>query len=112
MITKEQLVNGAIKYIDNDVMPSLPTTSKWALGAFVVLLTNKIDNLYNMAKTNPMVSAFGLINDDGLIDSDALLDAIRQSAEKNGKMSINIPLVGVLTFSCLDVDAIRNYING
>lgn len=110
LVTKEQLMTGLISYIDKDVMPLLPTQSQWILGAAVILLPNKANEIISTVSQNAVVQALGVTTPDGLIDSDNLLRALGKSAEKYGNVTMSVPLIGNLTFTPKDVENLRQTI--
>lgn len=112
MITREQLLNSLLNYIDNEIISKLPTSGKWYLGSMMFLLSNKYNKLVDDLASNSVVKSLNIVDDKGLIDSDALLKAMKQAANKYGKLTINIPIIGTLYFSSEDIDTLRQYING
>lgn len=112
MITKEQFVNGLITYLDREVIPQLPTSGKWYVGTVAFLATTKTDIIFSQLQNTPMVKMLGIIDQEGLIDVDALATALKQSAEKYGKLQIIFPILGTMTFSSTDVDKLRTYMTG
>lgn len=108
-ITAEQLIAGLIDYADAEVIASLPTTGKWLLGAGIGLVSKRIKDAVYAMNENQIVKALGIIDSDGLYDVDLLIDSLRASASKYGKMTIQVPLVGKLTFSDADIENIKKY---
>lgn len=109
MISKEQLRNGIVAYIDGEVIPHLPALGKWGLGSMVVLATRKFDNIYDELSSNKIVNSLG-ITKDGMIDANTLLTVLKESADKYGKVEVSVPIIGTMVFTPSDVDNLRNYI--
>lgn len=112
MITREQLASGIIRYIDTEIIPALPTASKWGVGTLVILAKGKYEDLIANAINMPIVKALGVVDENGLIDIDALANALRQSAGKYGNLQIEIPFGGTLSFTAEDVDRLKMRITG
>lgn len=112
MVPKEQFLNGLVRYCDVDVIPQLPTSGKWIVGAMVIGATKKAENIITQLSSNPIVKSIGIIDENGLIDIDLLADSLRQSADKYGKLSVSLPVVGTMTFSASDIDRAKQYIVG
>lgn len=112
MVTQEQFVNGMINYVDNEVIPKLPTIGKWGLGSIIVLTSSKTNEIVNLLTSNPIVATIGLVDENGRIYSDRLFTALKTSAQKYGNLVINIPVIGTLSFSADDVDKARMYVDG
>jgi len=74
------------------------------------LATNKTANIINALRDNTIVNMLGLIDEENNIDVDALINAIKSAADKYGKLTVNIPMMGSMTFSSSDIDRLRTYI--
>lgn len=108
MYTKEQVIRGVIAYIDNEVIPSLPTHLKWLVGTYVLSMsldTKKIDEILHQ----PMLSPLN-IEKNGMYDIDNILDNLKESAVKYGKAEMTFPVVGTLYFSDQDVQKLHDFI--
>lgn len=110
MVTKEQIKNGLLRYLDAEVLPALPTSGKWVAGAAIILATSNFDRIYADLMTSPVIAALD-ISHDGLVDVDKLAGALKASAEKYGRMELSIPVIGRLYFSSDDVEKVKHAIN-
>lgn len=108
--TPEQVINGLISYADNEIMNKLPTSGKWIMGTAIGLASNKVSNVVDSLVNNSIVKMMGIVDDDGRIDTEALIEAMKMSADKYGKITFDVPMVGKLTFSSADIDSLRTYI--
>lgn len=106
----EQVVNGIIKYADAEVINKLPTSGKWIVGTGIGLASNKVANVIEVLKENAVVRMLGIIDDSGCIDVDALTASMKASADKYGKLTVEVPLVGRMSFTASDIDTLRNHI--
>lgn len=106
----EQVINGLIRYADSEIMGKLPTSGKWLMGTAITLATNKASNMIDVLMKNSIVKALGIVDENGMIDTDVLIDAMKSAADKYGKVSVDVPLVGKLTFSSTDIDVLRQYL--
>lgn len=109
-VDSTKLINGLVNYTDQEVINNLPTVGKWLVGAGVGITTSKIDGIVNALNENPMAKMMGIIDEDGMFDIDLIIDNLKQSANRYGKMTVQVPLVGRLTFSESDIDTLRGYI--
>ena len=106
----EQVINGLINYADSEVMIKLPTTSKWIMGTAIGVMSNKTSKIIDKLKDNPIVDILGIVDENGNIDIDTLIQAMKESASKYGNVTVEVPLVGKLTFTSNDFDMLRSYI--
>jgi len=108
-MTADMVMQGLINYIDNEVMDKFPTSGRWVMGTVVGLASTKTTHVIESLKENKIVCALEVVDDRGEIDTDAILTSLRVSAEKYGKIALDVPLVGKLTFSSADVDVLKTY---
>lgn len=112
MVTKDQIVNGLVQYIDNEIMPYLSTSGKWVLGSAVTLSLQNVDEIYRYICNTPYFKMIKVVDNNGLIDFCKLCNALKDNASKYGKLQKQIPLIGTLTFSDQDVEKLRQYVDG
>lgn len=109
--TSEQIINGLMSYAEAEVMGKLPTAGKWIMGTAIVLAANKMPQVAKEFVNHPLVRMLGVVDEDEKIDADAMLQAMRTAADKYGSMTLDVPMVGKLTFSVDDVDRLKAYIS-
>ena len=107
-----QVLNGLIAFTDKEVIRKLNTTGKWVLGTGVAIITQNAEHVMEAMKDNALVNMLGIVDEDGRFDIDLLADALKDSANRYGSLTIQVPLVGTLTFSSSDVDSAKEYIKG
>lgn len=112
MVSREQLLTGVLAYLDQYVIPVLPTSGKWAIGTLIVLISGRFNQLLNDLMANPVISSLGIFNPDGTINSDSLFTAIRTSADKYGALTITVPVIGTLSFNADDISNLQRCVNG
>lgn len=108
-LNAEQVMNGLINYADHEVMNKLPTAGKWVAGTAISLATSRVPQAIDSLRENVVVKMLGIIDDDGMIDVDGLIAAMKSSADRYGNISVDVPMVGKLTFSSADVDSLATY---
>lgn len=108
--TVDQVMTGIINYADSEIMGKLPTSGKWIMGTAIGLATTKTNNIVDALRENTIAKMLGIIDDNGNVDVDALISAMRQAADKYGKVSFDVPMIGTMTFSSSDVDRLRTFI--
>lgn len=105
----EQVIQGIVNYADNEVMAKLPTSGKWVMGTAMYLASNKAHNVVDVLSTNVVAKMLGIVDDEGMIDTDALISAMKEAASKYGNLSVDVPMIGRLTFSSSDIDNLSMY---
>lgn len=101
MVTVQQLESGIADYLDEQLMPKLPSNSvyKVLIGAGTSIAIQRMGKMVDELKNNPIISALDLIDSDGNIDVDIIIaelkkqipnDGIRFQANKFGKLDMVI----------------------
>lgn len=110
MVTKDALKNGLLSYIDSDIIPHLSNPGKWGISALIFIFLSKFEVFLNEIQKNSLFKSLGIIDENGMIDADLLTNALISSAEKYGKLTLTIPLLGTFTFLKEDIEKVRDNI--
>ncbi len=112
MATISQIEQGAVKFIDAEVAPKIPTNipngqiKKIAAVAGAVYV---VRNGLRKAIANPVLSTIGAVNEDGDIDVDGIAEIAVSQIPENG-FKVTVPILGELTFFREDVEKLKTYI--
>lgn len=112
MYTTEQIIHGIARYVDGDVLANLPTSGKWIVGTYSTLMIRNAEELMRRMYSNEFVNMAGITDDAGQIDVDTLALHLKNAATKYGALQLNVPFVGLLTFTEHDIDRVHKYIRG
>ncbi len=104
MVTLVQLISGIKEFIDEEVIMKMSGLSKWIVGAGLSMAMDNAVNTFNELKSTPIVKSLGIIHDDDTIDIDKLYAKLKEQAQMHEAVSINIPMVGAMTFRAEDLD--------
>lgn len=110
MVTIEQVQNGVTKYVDSDILPRMTGGKRFALGVYVALAVESLEDTLLKYKDHPALSALNIIDTENNIDIDRLYDAALSAM--SDKLSIDIPMMGVLTLDKKDLGRLYEYIKG
>lgn len=117
-VSKQQLVNGVVKFGKMDVLPKITDkTFKLILATGIAMLENNTDIADSLLK-NDMISAI-LGEDDGLYEIDDLKEALMDAMKEYGDLKIKIPGIKFispddkeLSFNVQDISRLSEYIGG
>lgn len=112
MVSSEQIIKGLARYADAEVLPHLSTSGKWIAGTAVAMALKNASGAINALQTNEALKMIGALNSDGLFNVDDIAASLRETADRYGKLVIDIPIVGTMTFNGSDVDTLAGYIRG
>lgn len=114
MVTITQIEQGAVKFIDNEIAPKIPTNipnGQIKKIAAVAGAVYAVRNSLRKAVTNPALSAIGAVDGDGNVDVDGLAEIAAAQIPDSG-FKVTVPILGDLTFFREDVERLRTYIAG
>lgn len=115
-ITVAQLQVAIAQFIETDIVPAIPPQTFYPLGRVLPIQLNAtamqflggVGVTFGAAKIEsmvPIMTAVGIVEEDGLIDIDNLADILSTQMERvGGKLPI-----GPLTFSAGDIEKIKAY---
>lgn len=108
--SKEQIINGIYKYIDNEIISKCDVIHKWLTKTAIDMAMKRADYIYEEFYNNPIIKSLKIINENGNIEIDDIFDILKNNANMYGEATINIPIVGYITISSSDVERLKNYI--
>lgn len=111
MVTLQQFTDGLKGYMQNSVLPHLPTDKQFLAGVALGVATSRADRIAQTLKDNQLVKMLGLVDGD-MLDDEALVVAMREQMNRQGSWQLDVPLLGRLTFTAQDVDALQRAIHG
>lgn len=111
MVHYTRVLQGLTDYVDRELISQMGGSLKgWIAGALVGIVMERGREIMAELVKNPMVKALGLADGEN-IDVDALYRALIEQARK-GSATVNIPLLGPVTFKESDVEALYRMIIG
>ena len=104
-----QVLAGVAGYIDAELISKFRGTGKaWLAGAVVGLAASRAEALIKACAANPVIQAFGVIDGEN-IDVEAIYAVLLEQARKESA-TIQIPLMGAVTFHEKDVESLYRHI--
>jgi hypothetical protein len=98
-------------YIENELAAQFAGSMKaWTISAAAGVIAARAGQLMQGLATNPMLSAMGLV--DGEMIDEELIYAQFIAAANKGSATVNLPVLGAVTFSGKDVESLHRYIIG
>lgn len=104
MTTVVSVIDGIKEFIDEELISKVSGLGKWFIGAGISLAMDNAVNTFNELKENPIIKTMGIIHDDDTIDIDMLYSKLKEQAAMHGAVTINVPMIGTMTFRAEDLD--------
>lgn len=112
MVNLTQIEQGAVKFIDNEIAPKIPTNipnGQIKKIAAVAGAVYAVRNGLRKAASNPALTAIGAVDGEGNIDVEGLAE-IAAAQIPEGGFKVTVPILGDLTFFREDVERLKTYI--
>lgn len=107
-ITIDQMKMGIAKYIDNEIASKVSGLGKWVIPlAGASIIASKVEPM--LKQNHDMLKSIGYMTDDYLIEVDKVYSDFKRVAHEKGAITEAFPLVGSITFTEADIDALRRY---
>lgn len=111
MIHKSKVLRGVAAYIDDEIVSKMAGSWKaWAIGGLAAIAVNRGDALITQYAGHPIVTGLGLM-DGEMIDVDVIINELRRQASRS-TATIDVPLIGPITFGPSDIDSLYRHITG
>lgn len=108
MYEYSKILEAIAKFVDEDILTNVNGWQKWVLGSGIGLVLNDGEDMLNKIKDNEFVKMLKIVDGDK-INVDKIYKELKKQAKKT-PISINIPMVGVLTLKEEDVDKLYKLI--
>lgn len=111
MISIEKIERGAVRFIDTDLVPSLPQTGikRIAIATGAAILVKRLGVALMDLKDNAMLRSLKLVDESGAFDLELIKQELINHLPSEG-MQVDIPMVASVTFRANDIDRLYHYI--
>lgn len=111
MVHYSKIVSGLVQFIDQDMVSKMHGSWKaWAVGTAAALIARRAEAMFRDISNNQYIHALGLI-DGEMVDVEGIYSALLQQAQK-GSATVDMPLIGSVTYSAADVEQLYRCIMG
>jgi hypothetical protein len=108
----DRVIDGTIKFIDAEIIRGMNEWQELIARIAIGRVAENIDNVKTAIINNGVVRTFGIVDADGMVDIDTLAADIKREISHKGKLTVKIPMFGVMTFKPEDIDKIHYMITG
>lgn len=111
MVSVKQIENGVASFLDMELMPNLPQNGiqKVMAGTAISLIIKRSGNIVREFTNNSFIKMLGIMDEEGNMDIDILRSELKANMPELG-VTMDLPLIGTLTFHKQDVDTLYNHI--
>ena len=111
MVHYSKVVSGIVTFVDRDMVQRMAGSWKaWAVGGIVALAARKAPEVFDRLRSDRIVQAMGLI-DGEMVDVEAIYAELLKQAQK-ASATVEVPMIGAVTYSAKDVEELYRCIMG
>lgn len=114
MVSIQQIEQGAVRFIDNEIAPKIPTNIPNGQIKKIVAVAGAayaVRNGLGKLATTPALTTIGAVDGSGNVDAEGIAEMVKAQIPKEG-FKVTVPILGNLTFFTEDVDRLLIYITG
>lgn len=108
MVSVQRLQNGIRAYVDGEILTKVTGAQQWMIAVAVGVYTEKLPQILEQWREHPAIKPLGIITPDG-VDVETAYKYLKPAAQSGGA-TFDVPLIGSMTFTGVDVDRLYQYI--
>ena len=97
-----RIKEGVMSYATNHMMPKMDSKGQFVLGLGLGVVASRIEALVGSIADNELVKTLGIIQ-NGQVDYDAVFNAAMAQIKRQGKLVLDFPMFGRLSFDEQDL---------
>ena len=102
MMEVAKIRDGVMDYATTHMMPKMDSKGQFVLGMGLGVAASRIESLVGSIADNELVKTLGVIQ-NGQIDYDTVFSAAMAQIKRQGRLAIDVPLIGRLSFDEQDL---------
>jgi hypothetical protein len=112
MVEFNRVIDGLSRYLNNNFYSNLNDWQEIVARLAVGRIIGNPEALKQSLAANPFVRTFAIFDSEGNVELEPLMRDLRKEIEKKGKMTVDIPLFGKISFTGEDVTELYREITG
>ena len=112
MVEFNRVIDGLARYINNNFYSKLNDWQEVIARIAVGRIIGNPEVLKQSLQANGIVRTFAVMDSEGNVELEPLMRHLRKEIEKKGKMTVDIPLFGKISFTGEDVTELYREITG
>lgn len=112
MVSFEQILDGLARYMNKYFYSNLNDWQEIVARLAVGRIIGNPETLKQSLQTNGIIRTFAVFDSEGNVDLEPLMRDLRKEIERKGKMTVEIPMFGKISFTGEDVTELYREITG
>lgn len=112
MVNFNQVLDGLAKYLNKNFYSNLNDFQEVIARIAVGRIIGNPESLKQSLMANGIVRTFAIFDSDGNVDLEPIMRDLKREIERKGKVTVEIPMFGKISFLPQDIDEIYREITG
>jgi hypothetical protein len=112
MVEFNRVIDGLSRYLNNNFYSKLNDWQEVFARIAVGRIIGNPEALKQSLQANPFVRTFAVMDSEGNVDLESLARDLKREIERKGKISVEVPMFGKMSFVAADIDDIYREITG
>ena len=112
MVSFNQVLDGLTRYLNKNFYSNLNDFQEVIARIAVGRIIGNPESLKQSLQANGIVRTFAIMDSDGNVDLEPIMRDLKREIERKGKLSVEIPMFGKISFLPQDIDEIYREITG
>jgi hypothetical protein len=108
----DKVLNGITKYIGSEMYSSMNDLQEFTARVLIGRVLSNGEFIKDKLINNVYIRSFGLVDSNGMVDVHGLAKDIKRELTRKGKIVVDVPMFGKLTFIPSDVTKLYTSITG
>lgn len=112
MVSFNQVLDGLARYLNKNFYSNLNDFQEVIARIAVGRIIGNPESLKQSLSANPFVRTFAIFDSEGNVELEPIMRDLKKEIERKGKLSVEIPMFGKISFLPQDIDEIYREITG
>ena len=112
MVSFNQVLDGLSRYLNNNFYSKLNDWQEIVARLAVGRIIGNPETLKQSLQANGIIRTFAVFDSEGNVDLEPIMKDLRKEIERKGKMTVEIPMFGKISFTGEDVTELYREITG
>ena len=112
MVSFEKVIDGLMRYLNKNLYANMNDWQEILARLAVGRIIGNPEELKKSLMGNGIVRTFAIMDSEGNVDLEPIMRDLKKEIERKGKLAIEIPMFGKLSFVASDIDEIYREITG
>ena len=112
MVSFEQILDGLARYLNKNFYSNLNDWQEIVARLAVGRIIGNPETLKQSLQANGIIRTFAVMDSEGNVDLEPIMRDLKREIERKGKLTVEIPMFGKISFLPQDIDEIYREITG